>query len=46
MSFTRKTGVFNREYENSLISRELRAPYREYGKYTIFIEIFDFRENP
>ena len=34
----------NREYENLLFSQQMGLCNREYGKYTIFIEIIDFRE--
>jgi hypothetical protein len=37
-------GLCNREYENSPISQKRGLCNREYEKYTIFIEIFDFRE--
>ena len=38
-------GMCIREYENSQISLKMGLCNREYGNYTIFIEIFDFREN-
>ena len=42
--FIPKIDVFNREYENSLISKKMSVFSREYETNMIFLEIFDFRE--